>query len=222
VPWPAIRHKGELSERRAEELREEQGTVRCSACAWTFTGSMAGGIVAARQHRLATHPDLPGKTPRLNRKRTAQGTGSDARPKPTIGYELRDRLIGLLKEAAKPLTAKELAALAGDVSPNAATTTLVWARKDGTPLHRSGAAWAYGAGEDVADPERARIHEQILTTLASADGLLAAEIAKRVGLGTVSCGNHLKRLEKAGDVVKLPGKAPRRWALAEAGRTLPH
>jgi hypothetical protein len=152
VPWPRIGRKGELSERRAEELRGEQGTVRCWACAWTFTGSMAEGIVAARQHRLAQHGDLPGKTPNPNRRKPAQATASGARPNPAAEYELRDRLIGLLKEAAKPLTAKELAALAGDVSPNAATTTLVWARKDGTPLHRRGAAWAYGAGEDVADP----------------------------------------------------------------------
>jgi hypothetical protein len=178
---------------------------------------MADGIVAARQHRREQHRDLPGKTPNPNRRRPDPAPTDTAahEKKPTGTYELRQRLVAALKQAGKPLTANELAALTGDVSANAVANSLTWARKDGTPLHRVGDAWAWGDGDDVPDPVRARIHAGIVETLASAgsEGMPAGDVAKRVGLGTVSCANHLKSLLAAGKVMKVEDRrGARRWA----------
>jgi hypothetical protein len=129
---------------------EEPGTVRCGRCDFEWTGPMSQGIKEAQAHRRAVHPDLPGKTPKP--KCPPRDPTSDEQAvveKPGAVNELRERVLELLKAEGKPMTAAEVAARIDGASKNTVANSLAWARRQGAPLHRVGAAWAHG---DVLKP----------------------------------------------------------------------
>lgn len=108
-----------------------EGTVRCAACDWCWSGPFVEGAARHLEHRRANHPELRTSSSR----RRGVGRHPSKSPRREYGAEKVPQMLAELRRA--PRTAAELAPLVGTTTIQAATL-LSWAKRQGEPLAKDG------------------------------------------------------------------------------------